>query len=669
MKDEVPGDGLRALLSSRGPDHEAHHVVHLFIHSHPYFLVFYASVLHVRGKRLFPQPVVSQETGNILLFNGEVFDWDDGCDSTHHLDEDDDDGNDGDGSCLRDESDTQSLFNRLQELDDEEDGDAVTASFLRVISRIKGPFALIFYRQKEQELWFGRDCLGRRSLCFAKDPNSSEFRISSVCDPDASQDWCDVPANGLYLIKLPLLIPPNTRTTGSPVGTEDAITLFAWDRSPSGGCPDQHDLPFKLPHMRVKAAIHSPITCSLNAETRDDCTTTCTPVTNDVMSESGMRKSCSRQRQRNPNHHHDQAPADHQAERGEQMTSGGLLVANEVRQLEQVMDLSVRRRVRLYHRLCDDCRESRVHPSLRRNMDSNEAPHLYPNDGTISLPEDLDQESGVCDHASIAVLFSGGIDCTVITLLADRHVPKHQAMDLINVSFAPSSPDRLTSKSALVELRRLCPNRTFQLVHVDIEKEELIHWRRELIRKLLYPSCSVLDDSTGCAFFFASRGVGYLLDEETGVRTSYRSPARVLLNGLGSDEQLAGYSRHRRIFHTEGLEALNEEIIRELDQLHRRNLGRDDRIVSHNRREVRYPFLDEDVISFLNGLPIEKKCDLSLERGVGEKKLLRELAMKLGLEETSSREKRAIQFGSRIAKLEDHKEKGDMICSRLTIKS
>lgn len=93
-----------------------------------------------------------------------------------------------------------------------------------------------------------------------------------------------------------------------------------------------------------------------------------------------------------------------------------------------------------------------------------------------------------------------------------------------------------------------------------------------------------------------------------------------------------------------------------------RNLGRDDRIISDHGKESRYPYLDEKVMGFARNMakstlctsaPLpsssEVLCDLSLPPGVGDKLLLRSAAKLLGLAQSSTLVKRAIQFGTRIA--------------------
>ena len=265
-----------------------------------------------------------------------------------------------------------------------------------------------------------------------------------------------------------------------------------------------------------------------------------------------------------------------------------------------------------------------------------------------------------CSNAAVGILFSGGLDCCVLACLAASLTPSEKPLHLYNVAFQQSNggfdvPDRITGLQAFSEIKQLYPDKEISLILVNVTLEELQHERTRYVKDLLHPLETVLDDSIGCAIWFAARGRG--VDSVTG--DPIESRARVLILGMGIDEQLGGYSRHRTRFQRESWEGLADELRQELVNISSRNLGRDNRIVSDHGVAPRFPYLDEKFVNFLSSIPINLKCDFAHDRGVGEKLILRLLAYKLGLRLTSKEPKRAIQFGSRIAKMEKRKEKGN----------
>jgi len=250
--------------------------------------------------------------------------------------------------------------------------------------------------------------------------------------------------------------------------------------------------------------------------------------------------------------------------------------------------------------------------------------------------------------ARVSVLFSGGIDSTILARLVDVELSDDQPIDLVNVAFGQTPftvPDRKTGLASLAELRRLSPMREFRFVQVNVTWAEMER-HRAYIYSLLHPSTTVMDLTIGCALWFAARGEGLL--EQDG--SAFLSSARVLLLGNGADELCGGYSRHRGVFLRQENVGLAAELQTDIQRMWKRNLGRDDRIIASLAKEARHPFLDEHVCQFVHELPLEEVCDLSLPKGVGDKRILRQVAAELGLSSASALPKRAIQFGSRVSK-------------------
>lgn len=87
----------------------------------------------------------------------------------------------------------------------------------------------------------------------------------------------------------------------------------------------------------------------------------------------------------------------------------------------------------------------------------------------------------------IAILFSGGLDCTVLARLASELLPESQGIDLINVAFenpriaarlpadrSPTAiyeacPDRITGRKSFSELCDVCPGRQWRFISVSCD--------------------------------------------------------------------------------------------------------------------------------------------------------------------------------------------------------
>lgn len=301
--------------------------------------------------------------------------------------------------------------------------------------------------------------------------------------------------------------------------------------------------------------------------------------------------------------------------------------------------------------------------------------HVAGEDTNFSRSINLNGSSSTSSSkpARLAILFSGGLDCSLLARLAHDVLGSDQVIDLLNVAFENPHvhdlvklkaenrsaydlcPDRVTARASYQELQKVCSTGRFRLIEVNVPYTEAQRCRETVI-KLMAPHNTQMDLSISLALYFASRGTGVIWQSGP---DPYSTSAKVLLSGLGADELFAGYQRHATAFKHRGDEGLLKELKLDFERLGQRNLGRDDRITSHWGKEVRYPFLDEDLVRWAVEAPLSDKCGFGVESDDADadalepaKLVLRLLARKLGMPNVAKEKKRAIQFGARTAKME-----------------
>ncbi|XP_034254834.1 asparagine synthetase domain-containing protein 1 [Thrips palmi] len=474
-----------------------------------------------------------------------------------------------------------------------------------VFNKIEGPYSFIFYAKEEQIIWFGRDPAGRHSLLFEVAQQPPKLILTSVGHSSLS-NLKEVPAIGLFEVDLNNTINKD----------ELCIYLHPWEE-----LKEDHlkDYCLVLPQIQIKAPICEQYIFKPSSISHLK-----------LVHDAGLLPSLNN------------IPIEFQMEALYNLKKFELNMLNVLASLEAAVKVRVNTNIRL----CQVC------------------------------VADVNTLNSCC-HTKVAVLFSGGLDSAILAKLVDKHVPANEPIDLLNVAFEKkvssnnkphgkkkptdeeyvntlsfgddlyNVPDRISGRKTLKELQNLCPERKWNFIEINIPIAELQEERSSSIGHLIHPLKTVLDDSLGCALWFAARGQGKIYESNE----IYRSPARVVITGMGADEQFGGYMRHRTTLKNHGWEALGAQLQMELERIPSRNLGRDDRVISHHGRQPRMPFLDENVIRLVKALPPWDRCcpNDALPCGVGDKLLLRLVAWHIGLKGAAVFPKRALQFGSRIA--------------------
>ncbi|XP_039172637.1 asparagine synthetase domain-containing protein 1 isoform X3 [Eucalyptus grandis] len=528
------------------------------IHSFAGELLFLGATLQLRGVTTIVQPLVDKFK-NILVYNGEIFGGIPvGCDE-----------NDAEilsqylarccfGSSQGDDCSCCCTGNEEDSVPD-------------VLSRLKGPWAIVYWQNSTRTLWFGRDAFGRRSLLVhwptAEDPRLLLSSVaptlvehSSAADMQFEngvnqQKYWEELTCGIYSMKIDASI-LNGRLVGE-------IKSHEWNNS------------------MVKELIHWERTYV-------------EPTAEELFLSRGSGKA-----------------------------SPSVLAEKVLTALRE----SVLRRTshKFFQTTACDFREQ---------------------------------------FSPVAVLFSGGLDSMIIAAILDQCIDPRFDIDLLNVSFdGPSAPDRISARAGKKELGRIAPSRRWRLVEIDADLSNLSSETKHVM-SLIHPANTYMDLNIGIALWLASSGDGWVYEERDNKSDedlqlhNYKSHARIVLVGSGADEQCAGYGRHKTKYKHGSWLGLDEEMRLDMQRIWKRNLGRDDRCIADHGKEARFPFLDEDFIKVLLDIPLWEIADLEQPSGIGDKKILREVARLLGLHEASALPKRAIQFGSRIARESNRKNFG-----------
>lgn len=587
-------------------------------------LDFLGATLQLRGRGPVFQPL-EDISGNVLVYNGEIFG------GIHVAD----DSNDAEALLYALERCCSCDCHVLE----------MTCSCIGcgeksvsdILSTIKGPWALIYWQERSKTIWFGRDAFGRRSLLVHWPTfDDSRFIMSSVSPPSFARKDSD-----------------STLTNDGEPGADSEVadmqhTSTYWEELPCG---------IYSIHLKASKGYEQCGKKKLVGEVRKHKWTN--PLLDKLIrwerkfldpkaAELFVHGLPSRKGQpallpclkgkpydTGDSGDHIMLQTNFQAD-----TAGSL--RNDLTQLDQVTGYT-----RPAQKLLIALRES----VMRRTTLST------------TFQTALHQCKGM-EYAPIALLFSGGLDSMILAALLDQCLDPKYTIDLLNVSFdGHLAPDRISAKAGVRELQRIAPLRRWRLVEIDANLSNLT-WETKHLLPLIHPARTYMDLNIGLALWLAAGGDGWVdgeichhLQEDHG-RYEYKSTARILLVGSGADEQCAGYGRHRTKYRLGGWVALQEEMRLDMQRIWKRNLGRDDRCISDHGKEARFPFLDEDVIRTLLEFPLWEIAELDEPVGRGDKKILREVARLLGLGGAAILPKRAIQFGSRIARESNRKNFG-----------
>jgi asparagine synthase (glutamine-hydrolysing) len=214
-----------------------------------------------------------------------------------------------------------------------------------------------------------------------------------------------------------------------------------------------------------------------------------------------------------------------------------------------------------------------------------------------------------CDEAEAGILFSGGLDSTVLAKLASA-----RCQVMLYTIGVPGSHDLKVAEETASDL--------------DMRWEGILLDRRDILSAL-----------PGISEIIGTDNPLVLSFEMPLYLVSAKAKERLLISGQGADELFGGYARYARMSEAELTLSLDQD----LRGLLTVGMERERRLAEHFGKVIRHPYLHRAVVEMAQNLPMSERIHEG-ER----KKVLREVATLLQLGPVSVRPKKAAQYGSGV---------------------
>jgi len=229
----------------------------------------------------------------------------------------------------------------------------------------------------------------------------------------------------------------------------------------------------------------------------------------------------------------------------------------------------------------------------------------------------------VVDVEKVSVAFSGGLDSSVIAVLAkicgiDPHLISVGLEDQPEVRYAEAAADALGLPLHL---------QTYTISDVEKVLSQVL-W--------LIEETDVVKVGVAIPFYWTAEITSKL-------------GRNILLAGQGGDELFGGYRRYLKEYTQSGVLAVQDAMYRDVASSYETNFQRDNQVCSFHKVELRLPFADREVAHFSLGLPLSVKID-SMDDPL-RKRVLRRVAQSLGMPHfIVNKTKKAVQYATGVDK-------------------